>query len=525
MSQVHLHQELAASSERVVVKTQYGPVRGRRTANGAVAFLELPYALPPGRFQDPEPLPPDFCYEDKEYISESSYCAQPTNDGQSNAGPFEDKVGLGKPTENPLFVNIVCPPQAPPQTGFPVKIYIHGGFLQFGSPHGLSGQAQYASAERSEVWVNIGYRLSVFGYLACDEPKVNGNFGFKDQWLALLWIYDNIKAFGGDPNNVTLTGLSAGAHSVHQILHHVSRLSSGEQAPFQTAILQSNSIVATPKTPAELRPQFHALCRALQLDPDSPDVLATLRDPTKISSSQLTQAIETDAVGVEYGTFRGCLDDSWLAASPDPMAWQRGGDFARSLKAKGVRSIVVGELSEEWYLYAIAHPVHSMRDIEQNMERYYQTDIVKKMLKHYRTLPDGASDEEVMKLLGEIVSDGQVYLPVRILARDLLAADFPVVRYQIRWTPEQVRPLGYVTHATDRAFWALRLPILEPDQADIARQWLDTIDVEIKYAEANGNQRGLREVLALKEDKTIGWVEDDRWNAVMRLCEALPGES
>ena len=71
-------------------------------------------------------------------------------------------------------------------------------FLQFGSPHGLSGQAQYVAVQRSEVWVNIGYRLSVFGFLACDEPKVAGNFGFKDQWLALLWIRDNIATFGGD---------------------------------------------------------------------------------------------------------------------------------------------------------------------------------------------------------------------------------------------------------------------------------------------------------------------------------------
>lgn len=97
----------------------------------------------------------------------------------------------------------------------PVTVYIHGGsvlriptlaqstdaaaprFLQFGSPHGLSSQAQYVSAERNEVWVNVGYRLSVFGFLASDEPRLDGNYGFKDQWLALLWIQDNIAAFGG----------------------------------------------------------------------------------------------------------------------------------------------------------------------------------------------------------------------------------------------------------------------------------------------------------------------------------------
>ena len=70
-------------------------------------------------------------------------------------------------------------------------------FLQFGSPHGLSSQAQHVSATRSEIWVNVGYRLSAFGFLACDEPKIAGNFGFKDQWLALQWVKENIDAFGG----------------------------------------------------------------------------------------------------------------------------------------------------------------------------------------------------------------------------------------------------------------------------------------------------------------------------------------
>lgn len=62
----------------------------------------------------------------------------------------------------------------------------------------MSAQAQYVAVERSEVWVNIGYRLSVFGFLASDVPKVEGNFGFKDQWIALLWIRDNIAKFGGE---------------------------------------------------------------------------------------------------------------------------------------------------------------------------------------------------------------------------------------------------------------------------------------------------------------------------------------
>jgi len=61
----------------------------------------------------------------------------------------------------------------------------------------LSSQAQYVAEARNEIFVNIGYRVSVLGFLACDEPKIDGNFGFKDQWLALLWISENIASFGG----------------------------------------------------------------------------------------------------------------------------------------------------------------------------------------------------------------------------------------------------------------------------------------------------------------------------------------
>lgn len=81
---------------------------------------------------------------------------------------------------------------------------IYFSFLQFGSPHGLSSQAQYVSAERSEIWVNIGYRLSAFGFLASENPPLRGNYGFKDQWLALEWIKSNIEAFGGTSKRIFL---------------------------------------------------------------------------------------------------------------------------------------------------------------------------------------------------------------------------------------------------------------------------------------------------------------------------------
>ncbi|KAJ7626324.1 Alpha/Beta hydrolase protein [Mycena polygramma] len=515
----HLHDELL-TSPRIRIETKYGPLTGGRAANGAACFLEVPYALPPARFQDPAPLPADFRYAEKEYTRELSYAAQPTNDGQARDTPFPDKVGFGEPTENALFLNVVSPPSFPSAKGFPVRVYIHGGFLQFGSPHGLKSQAQYVSAERSEVWVNIGYRLSAFGFLACDKPVISGNFGFKDQWLALEWIKENIASFGGDAENIQIVGLSAGAHSVHQLLHFASHLPKGVQAPFNSAFLQSNSIVCDPRTPAELRPQFEALCRALEIDPSSSDALDRLR---KLPASEITRVIETEALGTEYGTFRGCMDGEWLPASPNPMAWQRTGGFARGLLEKGVKSILVGDLTEEWYLYSIAHPIDSPKDIAPNLERYYTAEMVAALSSHYRSLPADATSEAFQKLFGEILSDSQVHLPVRILVRDLHEAGFPVLRYEIRWTPEQLRSEGYVTHGSDRALWAFRVPDLTDSQIEIARTWLTRVSDELLAVESAGKPlRGPKDILILAEDKGVEWTQDSHWDEKMKLLSALP---
>jgi len=207
------------------------------------------------------------------------------------------------------------------------------------------------------------------------------------------------------------------------------------------------------------------------------------------------------------------------------MEWQRSGSFAAALKKKGVKSIVVGDLKEEWYLYSIAHPIKSYQDIKLNLERYYQVDMVEKSLELYRKPSEDDGEEEFVKLFGEVLSEGQVHLPVRLLARDLVNAGFPVLRYEIRWTPEQVRPLGYVTHGTDRSLWALRLPTLQPDQVDIARSWLDTIASEVKILEQQGkSNRSAKDILVLRGDRTIGWEEDGKWDSIMSLRKVFPGE-
>lgn len=80
------------------------------------------------------------------------------------------------------------------------------------------------------------------------------------------------------------------------------------------------------------------------------------------------------------------------------------------------------------------------------MTRYYPDPIIETLLNHYPKPAEDASEEELTKLFGVIMSDAQVHLPVRMLTRDLIASGFPVLRYEIRWTPEQVRvPHGKFT--------------------------------------------------------------------------------
>ena len=196
-----------------------------------------------------------------------------------------------------------------------------------------------------------------------------------------------------------------------------------------------------PKTPEELVHQFTALCRALELDPDSPDILSTLRDPRQVPWNEITRVIETDVLG-RFGTFRGCLSEDWIPTSPSPMHWQSSGGLARGLLSHGVRYMIIGDLIDEWYLYSIAHPIGGPQDILPNLERYFPADVSRKLINAFPSLPPDASSEEATKLYGDIMSCGQVHLPVRLLARDLECYGLPVLRYEIRWTPEQHRPFG-----------------------------------------------------------------------------------
>lgn len=104
-----------------------------------------------------------------------------------------------------------------------VVVHIHGG--SFIGGQGISYGPQYLLDMNDFVYVSINYRLGILGFASTGDSVLPGNNGMKDQVAALKWIQQNIVAFGGNPNNVTITGLSAGASSVHY--HLISPMSKG----------------------------------------------------------------------------------------------------------------------------------------------------------------------------------------------------------------------------------------------------------------------------------------------------------
>jgi len=135
----------------------------------------------------------------------------------------------------------------------------------------------------------------------------------------------------------------------------------------------------------------------------------------------------------------------------EPMEHQRSGELARGLKEHGVQSVVIGEVEEEWYLYSLAHPVRTREDAEVGLRRYLPEGVVQGLVREWeekgRFEAVNEKDGETAmweRVFGEMLSTGQVYLPVRMLARDLCGAEFPVVRYVIEWTPEQCRKGGEI---------------------------------------------------------------------------------
>ena len=252
-----------------IVTLRDGQVRGVYTPDGAVeVYAGIPYAAPPvGELrwrapEDPEPwegvrtcnhFGPMAMQPRNSQLYESMARIIGFHDYKiTTADNFRDMV-----SEDALYLNLWKPAGA--QEKLPVLVYIHGGALQTGQPWYADYRGE-GLARKDVLVVNFGYRLGVFGFLATEELAAEdpngstGNYGLMDQIKALEWVRDNIAAFCGDPDNVTIAGESAGAACVTALC-----TSPEAKGLFRRAIAESSTTTAPTPTHS-----FRTLDKALE---------------------------------------------------------------------------------------------------------------------------------------------------------------------------------------------------------------------------------------------------------------------
>ena len=218
-----------------VLSTRLGKVKGLTNGRSS-AFLGLPYAEPP--LEKLRFMPPVQASGWQETLDATRFPPMPM---QSESPSFLGDSNQRDTAEDSLYLNIFTPSSS--GTSRPVLFWIHGGSLTHGSANDTDGSIL---AEQGDVVVvAINYRLGMLGYLDLssfgDEYAGSASNGFRDQIMALEWVRDNIADYGGDANNVTIFGESAGGLSVLSII-----ASPQAQGLFHKAIVNSGGPVHLP---------------------------------------------------------------------------------------------------------------------------------------------------------------------------------------------------------------------------------------------------------------------------------------
>lgn len=213
-----------------------GRIQGILLERGGAVFKGIPFAQPPVealRWREPQPVKPWTGV--RTAVSFGAPCAQNTGNGRI----------LETSREDCLYLN-VWTPEWPSRTRKPVMFWMHGGG-NFGGATGSPNFDGESLARHGVVLVSAAYRLTAFGFFAHPEltrespHHASGNYGLMDQIAALRWIRANIARFGGDPNNVTIFGQSAGAVDATVLM--TSPLAAGL---FHKVIAESGTVTRNP---------------------------------------------------------------------------------------------------------------------------------------------------------------------------------------------------------------------------------------------------------------------------------------
>jgi len=274
-------------------------VRGVREG-GLLAWRGIPYAAPPvreRRFAPPAPIVP---WDGIRDASEHRAIAP-----QSFSNRLIRSPSLVLATnEDCLTVNVNAPDRWGSSMPLPVMVFIHGGGYSAGSSRDFSGRGEGFVRSGRVVYVSFNYRLGALGYLdftrfSTAERSFTSNLGLRDQVAALRWVGDNISAFGGDPENVTVFGESAGGNAVTTLM-----ATPAARGLFARAIAQSPppNAVYSPSLTARWAEDYIDLLRRVVISHAGGDAEVTQPTPQELLSDASTSALIAASVALQVRT-------------------------------------------------------------------------------------------------------------------------------------------------------------------------------------------------------------------------------
>ncbi len=393
------------------VRTTDGVVAGTSNATSR-QFQGIPFAQPPVgplRWQAPKPVTP--WSTTLQASHPGSACAQITSVVNTFSG-----------SENCLYLNVYAP-KAVPAKPLPVMVWIYGGAFTEGSS--TDDDPVNFAANDNTVSVSFNYRLGPLGFLALpqlaaqDPHHSTGNLGLLDQQAALRWVKANIASFGGNPNNVTIFGESAGGISVCAQL-----VSPSAAGLFEKAITESGPCTLAPQKLGSAEAQGDRLAAKLGC-PTGPGLLACMRSKP---AEQVVEALPPPpSVLFGSGTSWGPVADG-VTLPTNPEAALEAGHFHKV-------PMIVGANRDEGRLFvALQYNVNgtSLTDAQwaTQVDAYFGDKVGAQVQKEYplADYPDAGA------ALGQAVGDAVLACPA-VVSAEILRKYVPVYEYQYNYTP------------------------------------------------------------------------------------------
>nr|QEE13681.1 carboxylesterase [Mythimna separata] len=336
--------------------------------------------------------------------------------------------------EDCLTLNVYSPNHAWDSAPLPVMVFIHGGGFREGSGSALLYGPDYLVSQ-GVVLVTMNYRLNVHGFLCLGIKEAPGNAGMKDQVAALRWVQRNIRAFGGDPDNVTLFGESAGGASVSY--HLLSPMSKGL---FHRAISQSGSALAS--WARQRNPMAKAVALAKELGHNIEDAHELYSVFMKTSLKELVSTQLPRKKGTlmfQNLPFVPCIEQR--IDGVEPFLTETPFDILTSGEYNKV-PVIIGSNDEEGYYFAGLETDESLRDMdfEAVLEEYdldFPSDVERRVvaetLKQLYMGDDEISWATILKLSrmhGEPYFNLPGYVETELI---LKRTDKPVYNYEFQY--------------------------------------------------------------------------------------------